>query len=385
MDQLFDAILLLTCFQGLVGAGLLISGKPDSSRYLLALFILCYIGTGVLWGVYRFFPDYYEPVRYLPIAFSYAIAPLFFLYCKSVLNTIKSKDLLHLIPALLEIVFGVYCMVNPAIANDIFANQRLFVISYLIILPPLYNLFYLFWSARYVQLKKPKVLDYYTDVEKKRLNWILAAIFVIGGNFLLELIASVVKLNTDYDFTIDIFTGLTGCFIVYWVSYNGWKQRNLFKYRNQSNSVDLSTVQKTLVEKRSDSNQSSSSTQIDQNELDEDDGVKPDLFSKVCNYLEQTRIYIENDIHLERLANLIEVHPKTLSTEINSNNLNFNQLINNYRVEEVKKMLADSKYEKYTIETLGQEVGFNSKSVFYAAFKKVTGMTPSQYKKKLLK
>ncbi|MEM6318074.1 MAG: helix-turn-helix domain-containing protein [Bacteroidota bacterium] len=55
--------------------------------------------------------------------------------------------------------------------------------------------------------------------------------------------------------------------------------------------------------------------------------------------------------------------------------------INRYRVQEVQAKLVDSKFDHYTILGIAQEAGFNAKSTFYTAFKKVTGMTPSAYRK----
>ena len=60
---------------------------------------------------------------------------------------------------------------------------------------------------------------------------------------------------------------------------------------------------------------------------------------------------------------------------------NFSDYINSYRVEEAKKLLADTTFDNYTIVAVGLECGFNSKSTFYNAFKKFTGVTPTVYKK----
>jgi AraC-like DNA-binding protein len=59
---------------------------------------------------------------------------------------------------------------------------------------------------------------------------------------------------------------------------------------------------------------------------------------------------------------------------------NFFQFVNAYRVEEVKRMLVDPK-NLYSIEAIGYECGFSSKSSFYKEFKRITGMTPAEYKK----
>jgi AraC-like DNA-binding protein len=57
--------------------------------------------------------------------------------------------------------------------------------------------------------------------------------------------------------------------------------------------------------------------------------------------------------------------------------------VNSYRIEEAGKRLADPAEDHKTILEIAYDTGFYSKSVFNTAFKKFTGMTPSQYKKKV--
>ena len=59
--------------------------------------------------------------------------------------------------------------------------------------------------------------------------------------------------------------------------------------------------------------------------------------------------------------------------------------INGYRVKEAKHLLKLKTYNKYSIEGIARNVGFNSKSSFNNAFKRFTGLTPSQYKKSFRK
>lgn len=60
--------------------------------------------------------------------------------------------------------------------------------------------------------------------------------------------------------------------------------------------------------------------------------------------------------------------------------LNFNNYINSYRVALAKQILKSSKASTLSIEGIGVESGFRSKTTFYSAFKKNVNMTPAQYK-----
>lgn len=55
----------------------------------------------------------------------------------------------------------------------------------------------------------------------------------------------------------------------------------------------------------------------------------------------------------------------------------FTDFINEYRVEEAKRLIVSN--SRYTLEAIGQQAGFNSKSAFYKAFKKFQGTTPGQF------
>ena len=62
-------------------------------------------------------------------------------------------------------------------------------------------------------------------------------------------------------------------------------------------------------------------------------------------------------------------------------NQSFSDFVNKYRVEEVKKLMADGKHEKFTLVALAKQCGFNSKTSFYRVFKKETNKTPADYLK----
>jgi AraC-like DNA-binding protein len=82
------------------------------------------------------------------------------------------------------------------------------------------------------------------------------------------------------------------------------------------------------------------------------------------------------------LADQLKVSMHHLSQVINEQyGLNFSDFINQYRIEEMKTKLTNTRYHHFKIEQIAFDTGFNSKSTFQAAFKKFTGRTPSEYRK----
>lgn len=92
------------------------------------------------------------------------------------------------------------------------------------------------------------------------------------------------------------------------------------------------------------------------------------------------KMYRDSSLKLTEVANQMNVLPHYLSQFLNDNlEKSFSMYINEYRIDEAKHLLVTN--DLYTIEAIGYECGFNSKSTFFTVFKKVAGVTPSQYKK----
>ncbi|MFT6679113.1 MAG: adenylate cyclase, partial [Granulosicoccus sp.] len=104
--------------------------------------------------------------------------------------------------------------------------------------------------------------------------------------------------------------------------------------------------------------------------------------TRLLAYLSDKEPFLNPDLSLRDLANQIEIHPNHLSWLLNNNfGKNYNEFINNYRIEAFKLNAKDPKNEHLTIEGLAYESGFNSKTVFNTYFKKDTGLTPKQFLK----
>lgn len=97
--------------------------------------------------------------------------------------------------------------------------------------------------------------------------------------------------------------------------------------------------------------------------------------------LEQ-QAYLNPELSRSMLAQELEISEGYLSEIISQFlNTNFNDYVNTYRIEQAILLFKDTKYDLFSIDAIGYESGFKSKSVFYSAFKKVTGKTPRAYRK----
>jgi AraC-like DNA-binding protein len=105
----------------------------------------------------------------------------------------------------------------------------------------------------------------------------------------------------------------------------------------------------------------------------------------IITAIEGDRLFLDPELTLNDLSQHVQLPPYLVSQAINTQlNKSFYDLINGYRVEEVKKLLYDPTHQHYKILSIAFQAGFNSKTVFNSVFKKMTGVTPTQYRKQSL-
>jgi AraC-like DNA-binding protein len=103
---------------------------------------------------------------------------------------------------------------------------------------------------------------------------------------------------------------------------------------------------------------------------------------KLHGFMASEKPYLNPELNLPKLAKDLSIPSHYLSQVINEHfKMSFFDFINQHRVDEVKSKITDPLYSHYSILGIAFESGFNSKSAFNRVFKKITGLTPSDYKK----
>ena len=100
--------------------------------------------------------------------------------------------------------------------------------------------------------------------------------------------------------------------------------------------------------------------------------------------MEDDKPYLDSELNLAQFSALSKIPAHCISETLNGLiDQSFNEYVNNYRVEEFKKLALKDEFKQFTILALAFEAGFKSKATFNSAFKKFTGETPSQFLKSL--
>jgi AraC-like DNA-binding protein len=107
-----------------------------------------------------------------------------------------------------------------------------------------------------------------------------------------------------------------------------------------------------------------------------------EVFKQLNQLFVKEKTYLNSNLKIADVADKLNITKHELSKIINNcSQMHFFDFVNLYRVNHAKKLLRDHEVvEKYTIESIAHQSGFNNRVTFSNAFKKLTDLTPSEYK-----
>lgn len=106
--------------------------------------------------------------------------------------------------------------------------------------------------------------------------------------------------------------------------------------------------------------------------------------SRIEEHMLKGKPYLDGEMSIYDLSEQLDISRHILSEVINEHmGMNFYQMINDYRVEEVKQRIENGEHKNLTLLAIAFDSGFNSKSTFNTIFKQQTGQTPTEYIKSL--
>ena len=110
-----------------------------------------------------------------------------------------------------------------------------------------------------------------------------------------------------------------------------------------------------------------------------------ELYQKIVDLVIVKKKYKDPNFSSKDLAKLLKTNTRYLSAVVNSRfGMNYSCLLNEYRVKDALRIMADKKNADKNIEEISATVGFANRQSFYAAFYRIVGETPNGYRKKIL-
>lgn len=290
-----------------------------------------------------------------PFKFYFLIPNLVFLHVESKMTRSipKKTILINFLPGIAE--FITLCIIAILVRFNILDAEGNFIYYF--------DEFYSYLTVIYciliqlIILKKIAVYNgllfgYFSTIRYKYLNWLkwVCIIFITNEIYYILYYIFSPDLNNDNYYLPVVLLEL---FLIFYVGINALLQTNL----------EMVVPQEELGEREMD--------------VSEDESK---LFSEIEYFMSTSKPFLNADLNLKSLSQLMGVPERHISNAINKNtDSNFHSFINLYRVQEAIQMLKNEDYSKYSIVGIGEAAGFNSKSSFYNNFKKVTNVSPSQY------
>lgn len=303
------------------------------------------------------------------IPFPMLHGPMLYLYTAAMTNQLpRNRNLLvvHFIPALVAVLFFFPILLQSAEEKLAFIQsggeeyQTANLVR--IILLQVSGFFYVGWSLWLLRRHKHTIRQEFSYEERINLNWLRYFIYGLAAVWMI-----IVLTKTDY-----YIFGAAALFIVF-LGYFGIRQTGIFTTANVYKTAPVAGNAETAIPTDNKERRKYASS-----------GVSEDMGREIHKFLSELmhseKLYTEPDLSLSMLADKLNVHPNYLSQVINEKEgKTFFEYINFLRVEEFKRLAALPESRQYTIMSLAFECGFNSKSSFNKNFKKLTGLSPSDY------
>ncbi len=357
----FQLLILFGSIQGIIFSLIVFSVKKyrsKSSTFLgLTIFFLSISNIQHMLIDVHYFSDI-SIIKRAYIPWQWLVAPMFYLFAYYFLNNtaVSKKKLIFLIAPfflitsthLIQLFYQMQVDTNHQISN--YYERGLFLYTNVASFIYIPTIIYLMYKMIHSYEKN------YTGIinkVKEETTWLKNLIFIGIGIVTLGTVSAIIGVVLDmkqsfYGYPFFISLSLW----IYWVGYVGINRssshKNLVKLQNQPHPKKIGY----------------------------------DTFFKINAYITSEKKYLSSEVNLIAIAEQFKISGGYLSQLINIHTQkNFNDYINELRIEDSKKMLVDTRYNNYSIDSIGIECGFKSKSNFYTMFKKFTGSTPSQYKK----
>ena len=376
-----DIILLTTIYQCLLFAFLIFAAKHDrkSDSFLIGFLLTqAAIPLHILVNYgeeFRFIALEMSPNLYKIFETAYWLeGPLLLWYTRSLVYknySLRKFDLLYLLPFAIYLIYISVTFYSLSDSNKVdilrpydTSNSSFFHHS-IGLTRELLRLLFSVLCIIEIKRCRQQIRNRYSSIEKIDLGWLnlLVVSFLFVHIWALLVSFSIilsVHAKLDINFAnLGLFGNYATLGIVTGLIYFGIKFSSIFE--GMENPSEASSVPATNQE------------------------IPAEVIQSIEDYMQTKKPFLANILTLEQLSSQMDMPPRTLSNIINRHfKRNFFEFINEYRIEEAKRQLSSPENKNKTIIDIMDQSGFNSKATFNTFFKKLVGVTPSQYRAKQL-
>lgn len=327
---------------------------------------------------------YEVAIFFAPIAFSVnlTLMPLLWLLVQRGFNPyyrFTPLRLLHFLPAVLSLTL--FCasafslpqsqrydfMIHENTGGDTWLGD----VNYTMVLLQLIGYFYAIF--RYLHKVKHFVRSHYSAAELQRKLWIPRFTTLFAAMFAVAMVCYALWPRTDA-WLVQLLTVV----IMGYLLYSELAIALFERYRNDAvTATAAAEAEAEFI-----------ATEVKPQPHPEADNRKEEMQKleqyarQVEEYLRASEVYVDPNLSLKDVATATGISSKNLSKSINATlGKNFFDLVNGFRIEKSKALLISKKEKGLTLETIAEQCGFNSRITFNNAFKKVIGVTTTEWLK----
>jgi AraC-like DNA-binding protein len=368
--MIWTAVFTVSIAQGIFLLVLLLrrsAGNRLATRLLTAV-ILVMILTNldfvlVSSGLYRSVPELFG----ISFGMMFLLGPLFYFYARSITDrqfSWKARQCLHFVPYLVELLMNLSFMsLSPSVKVafiEAFAGGNLKVRGVDLAIFAVQDVHFSVYLAL-VYRRTASIPRSYGNISyiisiTERVRW-LRSLWYALSSFLLTVVLLLLYLAvagtfdpvSNYSYTV------IASAIIYLLAYKLVLSPELF-------TPDFERKYKSYRQFETDTHES--------------------IVKRLNALMEEQERFIDPDLSLASIADELQLPVYQVSKIINEHfGKSFSDFVGEYRVKAYIARINDPRYSAFSLYGIALEVGFNSKSSFNSIFKKVTGKTPSEYKR----
>jgi AraC-like DNA-binding protein len=350
-----NTIILFGALQGLIASAIIFlqKGGKRSSKFLSAIIFILSLACLNIFLMLSGLADRYQVIEtlgfFVPLTVAMPLGPLVYFYLRSIDDPAVRIDKRHFIPIVFDLL--PYAFGAAYVLSRLFGAEVRELIAYMDI------------AHTYVDIPRWLSLSIYLAIAARTfgrnqvtphrgyLRVFLSVFIGFQVLWLIHLVPYILPSTRNTLMTLvnwyPVYIPLA--FLLYFVSFYGLLFQRELKVRSKSNAT-----------------------------------IPGDTLKRIAEAMSRDYLFTNPDLSVDDVARHLNVPQKQVSAAINQQlGKSFNEFVNGYRIEEVKKRMCNTSYAHLTLTGLAFECGFNSQATFQRVFKQFTNQTPGQFKRSL--
>jgi AraC-like DNA-binding protein len=338
--------------------------KKHLNRHAVYFFILFLFSLAFYNLMYAFLDmdlfRYYRPLHLFPFPYKWLIATGFYFFARNQLKPNKQqhyvkKEWYFFAPAAVIFLLTAYWFAVSVAENSyritgVLVRSDFFRIQEVAIL--VFNTFLLIRVLLLIRKQEqPEVQNIKVVKQRKWIRTFTRIFLLLTVSNLLFFCIDLILHGGRETFTFLYPTLISNAVFIYWVGFLGFT--NPARFFNNPHTTEGFTKSK-----------------------------EDEINNKLEEAIKKENVFRQQNLTIQQFAIKLGIAPKELSRFLAEyHQMNFSEYVNHHRIEYIKSLISSAEVEKYTLVSLAELSGFSSKSSFNATFKKITGLTPSEFKK----